>query len=301
MVFCIRAARVAFSRAKRYEMGWRGGAGGGRMAVVSDEASEKLQFRLGFKALADFATVSHGRAAGLLVLVCLAAFLPGFISIPPVDRDEARFAQATKQMIETGDFVDIRFQDETRYKKPVGIYWLQAAVVELAEAAGLPKARLRIWLYRVPSLIGAIGVVLGTYWTALAFVSRRAAFLAGLLMATSILLGVEARLAKTDAVLSFTVVAAMGAMARAYLAGQGERGVDTRPLATAAIFWTAIAFGILIKGPLIVMIAGLAIVALAVTDRSATWLLRLKPAIGAVWVLALVLPWFIAIILKSGD
>jgi len=249
----------------------------------------------------DFATGTHARAVAMLVVVALFAFLPGFFHVPPVDRDEARFAQATKQMIETGDYVDIRFQDETRYKKPVGIYWLQAAAVELAEAAGLPHARLRIWLYRIPSLIGAIGVVLGTYWAALAFVSRRAAFLAGLIMATSILLGVEARLAKTDAVLSFSVVAAMGAMARAYLAGQGERGVDTQPLVTAAIFWTAVAFGILIKGPLIVMIAGLAIVALAVTDRSAAWLLRLKPAIGAVWVLALVLPWFIAIILKSGD
>ena len=74
-------------------------------------------------------------------LVCgLLFFLPGFFNIPPIDRDEARFAQATKQMVETGDFVDIRFQDEVRYKKPVGIYWLQAAVVETASALGLPRA-----------------------------------------------------------------------------------------------------------------------------------------------------------------
>ena len=271
------------------------------MTVISEPKPRRRYGDAWTAGAVDFATGTHARAVAMLVVVALFAFLPGFFHVPPVDRDEARFAQATKQMIETGDYVDIRFQEETRYKKPVGIYWLQAAVVELAEAVGLPKARLRIWLYRIPSLIGAIGVVLGTYWAALAFVSRRAAFLAGLLMATSILLGVEARLAKTDAVLTFTVVAAMGAMARAYLAGQGERSINIHPLATAAIFWTAMAFGILIKGPLIVMIAGLAIVALAVTDRSAAWLLRLRPALGAVWVLALVLPWFIAIILKSGD
>ena len=29
---------------------------------------------------------------------------------------------ATKQMIETGDYADIWFQDEARYKKPIGIY-----------------------------------------------------------------------------------------------------------------------------------------------------------------------------------
>jgi 4-amino-4-deoxy-L-arabinose transferase-like glycosyltransferase len=249
----------------------------------------------------DFATATHARAVAVLVALALLAFLPGFFHIPPVDRDEARFAQATKQMIETGDYIDIKFQDETRYKKPVGIYWLQAGVVELAEAVGIPQARLRIWLYRIPSLVGAIGAVIATYWAALAFVSRRAAFLGGLIMATSILLGVEARLAKTDAVLSLTIIAAMGAMARAYLAGQDERSVNTHPLVTAAVFWSAIAVGILIKGPVILMVAGLTVVTLAAIDRSVTWLLRLKPAIGALWALALVLPWFIAIIVRSGD
>ena len=127
----------------------------------------------------DFATANHFRAIVFLVLCGIVLFLPGFFNIPPIDRDEARFAQATKQMVESGDFVDIRFQDEVRYKKPVGIYWLQAAVVETAAALGLPRAQLRIWLYRIPSLIGAIGAVLLTYWTALAFVSRRGAVLAG--------------------------------------------------------------------------------------------------------------------------
>ena len=148
---------------------------------------------------------------------------PGFFQIPPVDRDEAYFAQATKQMIETGDYVDIRYQDDVRYRKPVGIYWLQAAVVNTASALGLPNADTTIWLYRVPSLIGAIGAVLATYWCALAFVSRRGAVLAALMMAASTMLGVEARLAKTDAVLLFTVVLAMGVLARVYLAPRATR------------------------------------------------------------------------------
>ena len=84
----------------------------------------------------------HSRAIALLVVCGALFFLPGFFNIPPIDRDEARFAQATKQMVETGDYVDIRFQDEVRYKKPVGIYWLQAAAVETAAALGLPNARV---------------------------------------------------------------------------------------------------------------------------------------------------------------
>jgi len=271
------------------------------MTVVSQQGRKNIEnFRL--SALTKAATTSHACAVTLLVVVSLLAFLPGFFQIPPVDRDEARFAQATKQMIESGDYVDIRFQDEARYKKPVGIYWLQAAVVQTAEVMGVPRARLRIALYRIPSLVGAIGAVILTYWAALAFVSRRASFVAALMMATSILLGVEARIATTDAMLLLTVVAAFGAMARAYLAVQGERVTRIDPLVIAAIFWSAIGAGILLKGPLILGIVGLAVLALTIIDRSAGWLARLRPALGTAWALALVLPWFIAIFIRSdGD
>src|SRR6201985_3613004 len=110
----------------------------------------------------DFVPASHVRSIAFLLLCGLLLFLPGFFNIPPVDRDEARFAQATKQMVETGDYVDIRFQEDVRYKKPVGIYWLQSAAVHTASALGLPRAQLRIWVYRVRSPIGAIRAVLLT-------------------------------------------------------------------------------------------------------------------------------------------
>jgi 4-amino-4-deoxy-L-arabinose transferase-like glycosyltransferase len=249
----------------------------------------------------DFVTVSHVRAIAFLTLCGLLLFLPGFFNIPPIDRDEARFAQATKQMVESGDFVDIRFQDDVRYKKPVGVYWLQAAVVETASALGLPRAQVRVWLYRVPSLIGAIGAVLLTYWTALAFVTRRGAILAALILCSSVLLGAEARLAKTDAMLLLSVVAAMGAMARVYLSWQRGEDPAHPPWSWPAIFWTALAGGILLKGPLILMFVGLTIVTLAILDRSAAWLWRLRPVWGLMWTLVLVLPWFVAIFWRAGD
>ncbi|HET7889058.1 MAG TPA: glycosyltransferase family 39 protein [Bradyrhizobium sp.] len=251
--------------------------------------------------LLDFVAASHVRAVAFLVLCGFLLFLPGFFSIPPIDRDEARFAQATKQMVETGDFVDIRFQDDVRYKKPVGIYWMQAAVVETAAALGLPRAQVRIWVYRVPSLIGAFGAMLLTYWTALAFITRRGAILAALIMGSSVLLGVEARLAKTDAMLLLTVVAAMGAMARVYMSWQRGEDDPHPPWSWPAIFWTALAGGILIKGPLILMFVALTIAMLAFFDRSLAWLWRLRPVWGLMWLLVLVLPWFIAIFWRAGD
>ena len=124
------------------------------MSTTTDDVRPSLIPKRGLAAALDFAAASHGRAGVLLLAFCLLAFLPGFFQIPPVDRDEARFAQATKQMVESGDYVDIRFQDEVRYKKPVGIYWMQAVAVKAGEALGVPKAHTTIWLYRLPSLLG---------------------------------------------------------------------------------------------------------------------------------------------------
>jgi 4-amino-4-deoxy-L-arabinose transferase-like glycosyltransferase len=120
------------------------------------------------------------------------------------------------------------------------------------------------------------------------------------MMASCTVLGAEARLAKTDAVLLFTVVAAMSALARVYLASRATG--EARPgLTLLAIFWTALAGGILIKGPLILMIVGLAAATLSIIDRSARWLLALRPIPGLMWLFLLVLPWFIAIYARVGS
>jgi 4-amino-4-deoxy-L-arabinose transferase-like glycosyltransferase len=269
------------------------------MSTATNDARQSLQPGRGLSAALDYAGASHRRACGLLIVFSLIAFLPGFFQIPPVDRDEARFAQATKQMLESGQYIDIRFQDEVRYKKPVGIYWLQALAVKAGEAVGIPQARTTIWLYRLPSLFAAIGAVLLTYWTALAFVTRRSALLAGLMMASSVLLGVEARLAKTDATLLFTCVAAMGAMARIYLMSRRtpDFAVGWR---LPVILWTAMAAGVLIKGPLILMFVGLTALTLSIADRSGRWIWSLRPVAGFAWLIVLVLPWFVAIVIKSG-
>jgi 4-amino-4-deoxy-L-arabinose transferase-like glycosyltransferase len=273
------------------------GFGRGKMTTAIEEHHRTLIPGLG--ALLDFLAASHLRAMTFLVAICLVSYLPGFFNIPPIDRDEARFVQATKQMIESGDYVDIRFQDQVRYKKPVGIYWLQAAAVRVAEALGASDPRTTIWLYRLPSLVGALGAVLLTYWAALAFGTRRTGYLSALMLTCSLLLGVEARLAKTDAMLLLTVVAALGALARVYLAAL-EAKAERRDWLMPAIFWTALAGGVLLKGPVILMVVALAVATLVVRERSAHWLARLRPAAGVAWLLLLVLPWFIAILRRTG-
>lgn len=221
------------------------------------------------------------------MVVCLVCFVPGFFAIPPVDRDEARFAQASRQMLESGDFVDIRFQDEARYKKLVGIYWLQAASV----AALGEGSRDAIWAYRIPSLIGATLAVLLTAWCGSRLFGPVAGTLGALMLAGSVLLGVEARLAKTDAALLATIVAAQIALARVYLAEDDAAAGRAAPLA----FWIAAGIGILIKGPVLPLVCGGTAFWLVLTERRLAWLKRLRWAIGVPIAALIVLPWLVAI------
>ena len=223
-----------------------------------------------------------------LLLLCLLLYLPGFFTLPATDRDEARFAQATRQMVETGDHVRIRFGEEERNKKPAGIHWLQSASVQALETAGL-GSRNDIWAYRVPSLAGAVLAVLATFHWGRALVGRRAAFLGAAMLASSLVLVVEAHIAKTDAALLAAVTAAMGLFGAAYL----------RPGAfsakQAAAFWLVLGASVLLKGPVGPMVPLLAGITLAVADKGAPWLKALRPLWGVPLMLLAAAPWFVAI------
>ncbi|RYG17391.1 MAG: phospholipid carrier-dependent glycosyltransferase, partial [Caulobacteraceae bacterium] len=158
--------------------------------------------------------IAGWRGPLLAALVALFAGLPVLMLLPPLDRDESRYAQATSQMLESGDFVDIRFQDEPRWKKPVGIYWMQAVAV-----AATSKVENRdIQPYRIPSILGAMMAAAAIAWAGAAMFGQRAGFLAGAMLGATFLLSTEAGIAKTDAMLCGAVTLAMAALARIYLA-----------------------------------------------------------------------------------
>ncbi|HEV2547403.1 MAG TPA: glycosyltransferase family 39 protein [Stellaceae bacterium] len=229
------------------------------------------------------------RPYALLLLLTLALYLPGIAALPVTDRDEARFAQASRQMLESGDYLRIRFQDEARNKKPVGVYWLQAASVALVSDA----ASTAIWPYRLPSLVGAIAAVLLTFALGRALVGATPALLGAALLAASFGVVTEAHLAKTDAVLLATVVAAQGSLGRIYI--ERRRGGVSASPATAALFWVAQALGILVKGPVTPLVSLFTAAALSLADREARWLSGVRAQWGVPLMLLIAAPWFIAI------
>jgi 4-amino-4-deoxy-L-arabinose transferase-like glycosyltransferase len=232
----------------------------------------------------------------LLAILCLCLYLPGIAAIPVLDRDEARFAQATRQMLETGDFLRIRFQDEARNNKPAGIYWLQAAAVS---AFSTPQSTA-IWPYRLPSLTGASLTVLLVFGFGRALLrsfpdsgaASRTAMIAAVFLATALGTVTEAHIAKTDAVLLAAIVAGQGALGLAYIRGRG--GGPVGPGIAAAV-WLAEIAAILLKGPIGPALAIVTAATLSIADRDARWLSGLRPVAGLAAAALAIAPWLYAI------
>lgn len=235
-----------------------------------------------------------GDALRLCVAVFFAAVVAfaGLRSLPPLDRDEARFAQATAQMLETGDFVTIRFQEDERNKKPAGIHWLQAASVTVFST---PEAR-EIWAYRLPSVLGAVLAVVFTYLAGARLYGPATGFLGALLLAAAPLSAGEATIAKTDAALLAAIVAAQCALIHVF-----GRWKDRQPAEGAArriwpfVFWIALGASVLLKGPIGPMIVGFTGAALFARWPSLEWVRALRPGFGLAILILMIGPWAVAI------
>lgn len=250
--------------------------------------------------------------AGLgLILLCLTVYLPGLWSIPPVDRDESRFAQASRQMVQTGDYVLPRVQERPRLSKPPLIYWLQAGLVRAAGDAGDPAMQPSmgesgIWLYRVPSVVCAVLSVLVTWRLGLLLMDARAAALGAALLGVCPMVVWDAHQARADQLLLLTAVGAMHAMA-ALWRRWGRTGEDGgRRAATAAdwgwalALWAWVGAGVLAKGPITPMVVVLSALAMAGATRSWGWLWRLRPWLGVIVVVGMAWPWVAAVMGRVG-
>lgn len=236
--------------------------------------------------------IAGWRGPVLAALVALLAGLPVLMLLPPLDRDESRYAQATSQMLESGDYVDIRFQDDPRWKKPVGIYWMQAVAVKATSSV----EKRDIQPYRIPSILGAMLAAAACAWAGAAMFGQRAGFLAGAMLGATFLLSTEAGIAKTDAMLCASVTVAMAALARIYLATRAGE-IPKRP--HKLLFWLGLGLSILIKGPIGLIVVAPAILLLSLWDRDLKWLARLGWGWGLPLVALIVGPWAIAITIAT--
>lgn len=181
------------------------------------------------------------RTAVPLALLWLTPFVLRLGGAPLFDVDEGAFAEATREMLVSGDFVSTTLDGAPRFDKPILAYWLQAASVHLS--GGWPSAGAAA--YRLPSALAAWGWCMAIAYFALAHFGRRAAVLAGSIAATSLGVFAIGRAATADALLNLLLVLAMFDAWRHL-----ERGART-PLLRA---YAWVGLGLLAKGPIALLV-----------------------------------------------
>jgi 4-amino-4-deoxy-L-arabinose transferase-like glycosyltransferase len=201
----------------------------------------------------------HAVKLALLVFVALAVYLVGNDRVALWDRDEPRNAQASRQMLQSGDWVVPRFLDKIRTAKPPFTYWMQGTAMRVLGdntfAARLPSA------VAMALTLVVLGGVLTRY------VDRDRAFWTVFVLATSaIVIAWTARTSLTDAILLlWTTIAQLGLFA--ILRGRGSWPV---------VITTAVAIGLagLTKGPVVLGVMGMTLLAWAILsgwDRRRGW------------------------------
>src|SRR2546421_3876691 len=193
------------------------------------------------------------RVAPPALLVIIAAAILYFIGAGRVslwDRDEAWYAQTSKQMLQSGDWVVPRFLDSPRYAKPILIYWCQATSMKLFGPTALAA--------RIPSAVAMLGTI-----SLLAVVLKRAVgahrgSLTILIFASSAMVIASAKMCLTDSVMLFFLTAAQLSLFSIYR--------NSNATAAAWLLWIALAGAILTKGPFPLVVLFATLLALAAFD-----------------------------------
>jgi 4-amino-4-deoxy-L-arabinose transferase-like glycosyltransferase len=220
----------------------------------------------------------------LLTLLFLSSltFVLGLGRPAITDSDEGFYAEAAREMVESGDWLTPHFNYQDRWQKPVLYYWLTAATYL---GLGATELAARLW-----SSLSGIGLVLVTWVVARRFnhetteARDATAWLAAAIVATCVGCFVMARLALPDLPLAFLISVTIWA------------GLENRALLAGA----AAGLGFLMKGPLAVIIPAIVIVPIWWRERCLTQV-RPKDIVGAAAVFAAVaLPWYVAMTAEHG-
>lgn len=235
----------------------------------------------------------------LFIGVALLVYLAGGGRVSLWDRDEAWYAQTSKQMVESGDWTLPRFLDQPRYAKPILIYWLQALSMK---ALGATEQAARL-----PSAIAATLTLIILGLTLRKWAGPRMALLTVMIFGSSAMIVASAKMCLTDSVLLVFVNGAQLCLMRIYC--QARRGTPDgglkptlQPTLRPALLWLCIALAVLTKGPYVLAILLATTLVLAILDRGKAplrWWRETRPFPWVLLIPAAVAPWLIAACLKD--
>ncbi len=226
-----------------------------------------------------------------------------------IDETEPLFAEASRQMLLTGDWITPFFNGETRFDKPALIYWCQAFAYSIM---GVNE-----WAVRMPSVLAAMGVIALAFYTVQWYFTEKdeleqvtnlprrylTAAVAAALMALNPEMIVWGRTGVSDMLLTGCIGSTLLCFFLGY--AQNKRAIVIAnwqfPNQWYLASYVLIAGAILTKGPVGIVLPGLIMIAFALYVGKFWQIWReMRPILGMVIVLVLSLPWYILVTWRNG-
>lgn len=228
----------------------------------------------------------HRTTLPLLLLAAL-TFFAGLGRGAITDSDEAFYAESSREMVASGDWLTPYYNYETRFQKPILYYWLTSATYL---ATGPTEFGARLW-----AAMAGLGLVLVTAAAGRRWYDETTGLLAGAIVATSFGYFSIGRMALPDLPLTFCITLAIWAA----LVSTLEQERNPRKFVILAAI--GLGLGFLMKGPVGLIIPLLVIVPVLMIERRSIALTPIDIVLGFVIMLAIALPWYFAMWATHGN
>jgi len=201
------------------------------------------------------------------------------------DANEAFYVETPRQMLQSGDYINPSFNAEPRFNKPVLSYWIVALFYK---AFGVS-----VGVERAPIALAMLGIVIAAWLLGRAIRSSRAGWVTAVVLLTAPRLIFFARRIAIDVFLTFFMTMALACFVMAWCQPARRRRC-------LLLMYAALGLGALTKGPIALVIPAVALIVFLALERRLSDLKALMLPAGAGIVLAIVLPWYVAIYAQHG-
>ncbi len=233
------------------------------------------------------ATLLTSKRYAVLCILCALVYLPNLGGYLLFDVDEPRYAETARVMTESGEWVLPYFNGEYRFEKPVLTYWLIGGAYKLLGVGELGA--------RLPSALAAMLTVLLTCLAATRLLGPGVGLAAGAMLAVSLQFIALGRMALTDMHLTLFITATLVF----FIIGIDHDDKRRGKLWLLAA-WGASALAVLTKGPVGLVLPGAIAAAYIPLAGDELRKLRTIPWLsGFTLFCALMLPWYVAVTLRS--
>lgn len=222
----------------------------------------------------------------IVLVLLLAGFLYFFQLGQPSawDQDEGQMFAASLEMVKSGEYLTPHLNSQIYFHKPPLYAWLTTILYRLF---GFHEFFGRFWA----AIFGIAGVLL-TYIFAKDLYSERTGLLAALVLATSPLYIILAKMGLVDIVLTFFMAAALYCFHLGY-----KKPTDKK---WWYLFYASMAFATMTKGPLGILIPGLSVIIFLITEKNLPFIRKMIPFKGFILYLLIASPWFIIETIREG-